>query len=93
LKGSKEAFVHCEIPFGSQKEGGAVRNIAPDGTISRSRPDGTPIRSRSTNLFDEIARFLPTVQNHEYLERVTLINNDERKIVFVRQGSRWTRES
>ena len=69
--------------------------ILPDGTLTFFRPDGTTqIRANRTsgNLYDDIAGNLSATKNHSLLDRVTLVDQTGGRIVYVREGSTWTRE-
>jgi hypothetical protein len=51
--------------------------------------DGTLVKS--SNLFDDLAGNLAVLKNNTLLDRVTLVDQTGRRIVYVRRGSTWTR--
>jgi hypothetical protein len=94
LNGSREALVHMALDVGKKPTGGGgqIREILPDGTMTFFRPDGTtPIPSRATsgNLYEDIAANIPKVQNHHLLDRITLVDQFRKRIVFEREGKIW----
>jgi hypothetical protein len=99
LQGSREALIHMTLDVGEAHMGrggrGPVRKIDRDGTVRFFQPDGkTPIEMKSTsgNVYDDIAGNLSSVKNNALLDRITLVDQSGRRIVFERQGTTWTRE-
>ena len=95
IEGSPQVLIHITLDVGrTPLRRGLTREISPDGTLQIFRPDGQTIRSNRTsgNLYDDIAANLSRVQDHALLDRVVLVDQTGRRIVYVREGSSGTRE-
>jgi len=89
VRGSPQALIHMTLDVGRKQFRGTIREILPDGTVNLLRNDGTLIET--SNVFDEIAGNLATLKNNTLLDRVTLIDQTGRRIVYVRRGATWTK--
>jgi hypothetical protein len=89
VQGSPQALIHMVLDVGRKQLRGTIREILPDGTVNILRNDGTLVKS--SNLFDDLAGNLAVLKNNTLLDRVTLVDQTGRRIVYVRRGSTWTR--
>lgn len=89
VQGSPQALIHTVLDVGRKQLHGTIREILPDGTVNVLPNDGTLVKSN--NLFDDVARNLATLKNNTLVDRVTLVDQTGQRIVYVRQGSTWTR--
>jgi hypothetical protein len=89
VRGSPQVIIHVTLDLGERTRGGTTVQILLDGTVNILRKDGSIVKS--SNLFEDLAVNLSTIKNNTVLDRVTLIDQGGRPIIFLRKGTSWGR--
>jgi hypothetical protein len=92
IPGDLEVNIRMQVDVGVTPQGGVMREVLPDGTVNLRRPDTGAI-VRTSNIFDDFADHLATIQDNALLNRVTLVELRTGNVlaVYERHGPVWTR--
>jgi hypothetical protein len=96
IAGNRQVVIHMSLAEGREtmRKTGLIREIESDGTMKLFLPDGkTPVKdtkSPTGNLYADIELNLSKIDNDELLDRVTLVDQHGKRIVFVRDEETWT---